>query len=357
MPESVRSGCSARAITSLWWEAEDNRSSLRIRYGKPERSPSIVKAWSDFAKVIIWDDGRAKAVITLEFRSVVHKVALSRSRIVVALQNSVHIYAFSSPPKKLSSFETADNPLGLCCLGQKLIAFPGRTHGQVQLVEVESGNVSIIPAHSTPLKALALSPDGESLATASETGTIIRTFSTSNCSKKGEFRRGVDKAVVYSLAFSPDNSLLATTSDKSTLHVFDVSRPITPSNTKGGYASSIDSSEDSNPAASNQKYGFLSRLPLLPRVFSDVYSSCSTQFSTDDADPVAISSSGTTSQPISGMPGGRAPKGVIGWLNDWTVLVIGAGRDGRWEKFMLGEDERGRRLIGRRGWKRYLGGS
>lgn len=281
---------------------------------------------------------------------------MSRSRIVVALQNSVHIYAFSSPPKKLSSFETADNPLGLCCLGQKLIAFPGRSSGQVQLVEVESGNVSIIPAHSTPLKALTLSPDGESLATASETGTIVRTFSTSNCSKKGEFRRGVDKAIVYSLAFSPDSSLLATTSDKSTLHVFDVSRPTTPSSAKIGYASSIDSSEDNHPAASNQKYGFLSKLPLLPRVFSDVYSSCSIQFSTDDTDPAAITSSSSISQSIPGIPGGRAPKGVIGWLNDWTILVVGAGRDGRWEKFMLGEDERGRRVIGRRGWKRYLGG-
>lgn len=58
--------------------------------------------------------------------------------------------------------------MGLACLGQKLLAFPGRSPGQVQLVEIETGNVSIIPAHSTPLRAMALSPDGEVLATASE---------------------------------------------------------------------------------------------------------------------------------------------------------------------------------------------
>lgn len=86
----------------------------------------------------------------------------------MALHNSVHIYAFSSPPEKLSVFETADNPLGLCCLGSKIVAFPGRTPGQVQLVELGTGNVSIIPAHSSPLRAMALSPDGEVLATASE---------------------------------------------------------------------------------------------------------------------------------------------------------------------------------------------
>lgn len=109
------------------------------------------------------------AAITLEFRTTVNRVRLSRTRIIVALQNSIHIYAFSTPPKKLSVFETADNPLGLCCLGTKVIAFPGRTPGQVQIVELDTGNVSIFPAHGSPLRAMDLSPDGEVLATASET--------------------------------------------------------------------------------------------------------------------------------------------------------------------------------------------
>lgn len=87
---------------------------------------------------------------------------------MVALLNSVHTFAFSNPPQKLSVFETTDNPLGLACLGQKLLAFPGRTMGQVQCVDLETGKVTIIPAHSTPLRAMTLSPDGEVLATASE---------------------------------------------------------------------------------------------------------------------------------------------------------------------------------------------
>ena len=120
-------------------------------------------------KVIIWDDNKQKAAITLEFRTAVNRVRLSRSRIIVALQNSIHMYAFSSPPEKLSVFETADNPLGLCCLGTKLLAFPGRTPGQVQIVEIGTGNVSIFPAHGSPLRAMDLSPDGEVLATASQT--------------------------------------------------------------------------------------------------------------------------------------------------------------------------------------------
>lgn len=118
--------------------------------------------------MVVWDDAKQKAVITLEFRTQVHRVRLSRSRIVVTLQNSIHVYAFSSPPEKLSVFETADNLYGLCCLGTQIIAFPGNAIGRVQLVEVGTGNVSIIPAHGSALRAMEMSPDGQVLATASE---------------------------------------------------------------------------------------------------------------------------------------------------------------------------------------------
>jgi WD40 repeat protein len=148
IPNSLRTRCAAFYVGRLaYFDEADSRDSLQL---------------------VIWDDVKQKAVITLEFRTSVLGVRLSKSRIVVALLNSIHIFAFSNPPQKLSVFETTDNPIGLACLGQKLLAFPGRSPGQVQIVELETGNVSIIPAHSTPLRAMALSPDGEVLATASE---------------------------------------------------------------------------------------------------------------------------------------------------------------------------------------------
>ena len=119
-------------------------------------------------QLIIWDDGKQKVAITLELRTQVYRVRLSRSKIVIALQNSIHIYEFCSPPNKLFVFETADNQRGLCCLGTNIVAFPGQTPGKVQLVELGTGNVSILPAHDTALRAMDLSADGEVLATASE---------------------------------------------------------------------------------------------------------------------------------------------------------------------------------------------
>ncbi|KAL8825071.1 MAG: hypothetical protein Q9170_007939 [Blastenia crenularia] len=316
-------------------------------------------------KVIIWDDAKQLVVVTLEFRSQVFQARLSRSQILVALLNSVSLYAFSSPPKKVSSFETADNPSGLCCLGSKIVAFPGRTPGQVQIVEIGTGNVSIIPAHGSPLKAMSLSPNGEILATASETGTLIRLFSTTNCARISELRRGVDPAAILSLAISPSNTLLAVTSDKSTLHIFDLPHSNRPTSATASRAirssspystSSIDNPSTSASTTNRTKWGILSSIPLLPRLFSDVYSFASAPIAIDDDPHAALRGTAKPAVPIPGIPGGKAKKGVIGWLDDWTLVVVGAGRDGRWEKFVLGQGEDERRWVGRQGWKRYLGG-
>ncbi len=117
--------------------------------------------------MIIWDDAKQKVAIQLPVLTAVRGVRLSRTHIVVALQNSIRVYKFQSPPDLWAAFETADNPLGLCCLTSKTLAFPGRTPGQVQLVELSTGNVSIIPAHGSSLRAIDISQDGEVLATAS----------------------------------------------------------------------------------------------------------------------------------------------------------------------------------------------
>ena len=100
----------------------------------------------------------------------------------------------------------------------------------------------------------------------------------------------------------------------------------------------------------SQKWGILGRIPLLPRVFSDVYSFASAHFEIGEEPLPGPSNPGTNSD-----SGVRPPKGVIGWTSDSSLVVVGAGRDGRWEKFIVAEGEDGRRYCVRDGWKRYLG--
>ncbi|GAB1312474.1 Phosphatidylinositol 3,5-bisphosphate-binding protein [Madurella fahalii] len=308
-------------------------------------------------KLILWDEAKGKSALDISALTPVRGVQLSKERIIVVLQNSVRVYKFAKPLSFLSAYETANNPWGLCCLSPKRIAFPGRTVGHVQLVELATGNISIIPAHSSAVKAVQLSRDGELLATASETGTLIRVFTTANCARLAELRRGIDTATIFSLAFNPSGTMLACTSDKSTLHIFDVPHPKKParqpqagrSPSGGGPGNSGGGSDGGDGRG---KWGFLSQIPLMPRVFSDVYSFASAPFEADDEGaagglPMTESTTLGTSRPA---------KGVIGWLDENTLVVIGAGKDARWEKFVVQEGEDGRRQCVREGWRRYLAG-
>ena len=189
-----------------------------------------------------------------------------------------------------------------------------------------------------------------------------------------ELRRGIDPATIFSLAFNPSATMLACTSDKSTLHIFDVPNPNRPSRptqqptalagvpgipsaANGAPETAISTTNGSNRG----KWGFLAKLPMMPRVFKDVYSFASAPFASDDG--ASSEGSSTSSRMLGGLPmsesttlgTSRPPKGIIGWLTDDVLLVVGAGADPRWEKFVVVEGPDGRRGLLRQGWKRYLG--
>lgn len=147
-------------------------------------------------------------------------------------------------------------------------------------------------------------------------------------------------------------------SDKATLHVFDLPRfsiahKETHSTDRSHRYPNTTPTPLNGEDGKKHKWGILGRIPLLPRVFSDVYSFASANFETNDDPRIGFGVGGPI--PIPGLPGGKARKGIIGWTNNSTIVVIGAGRDGRWERFILVEDEDGNRRCVRNGWKRYLG--
>lgn len=242
----------------------------------------------------------------------------------------------------------------------------------------------------------------------------------------------MDHATIFSLRFNPSGSLLACTSDKATLHIFEIAgrqpsagssaMPSSPSSdsfaphspgrlnagaertsanamawaaqrkqpdgeatSTRGYASSEAGggapsivggssavsrhassragpppSPTSATDASRGRWGILGRIPLMPRVFSDVYSSCSCPFETGDEAPptlVAGASAGLGVAEVATLGTSRPPKGVLGWLDDATVLVVGGGRDARWEKFVVTRDDQAGWGVKRDSWKRYLAGN
>ena len=95
-----------------------------------------------------------------------------------------------------------------------------RGHARVELYDARKSTV--VAAHESDLARLALSGDGSLLATASDKGTLIRVFDAHSGAQLREFRRGVDRALVYSIVFCPETKYLACSSDKGTVHVFNL---------------------------------------------------------------------------------------------------------------------------------------
>jgi len=159
-------------------------------------------------------------------------VKLNRARLVVCLEESLYIHNIRDMKVLHTIRETPPNPKGLCALSINsdncYLAYPGSTTtGEVQLFDAFNLQAKLmIPAHDSPLAAIAFNPSGSKLATASERGTVIRVFSVTDGNRLMEFRRGVKRcATVYSLAFSQDSDYLALSSSTETIHIFKLEDP------------------------------------------------------------------------------------------------------------------------------------
>ena len=208
---------------------------------------------------MLWDDNQSKCIGELKFKSDVKNVKMNKETIAVVLEDRIYVYEFSNL-KIRDAIETFKNPEGLCCLSSvkdtNVLICPDKTQGAVRVSMYDSS--STIQAHDNVLACLALSDDGQRIATASEKGTLIRIFQTSTGSKLQEVRRGADPAKIFSIAFS-SNDMLAVTSDKGTVHVFSIE----------GEGEEAQNEEDSS-ANKKSYFGFMKG--VLPTYFSSEWS-------------------------------------------------------------------------------------
>ncbi|CAG9773915.1 unnamed protein product [Ceutorhynchus assimilis] len=159
-------------------------------------------------------------------------VKLNRARLVVCLEESLYIHNIRDMRVLHTIRDTPANPTGLCALSSNsencYLGYPGSSSvGEVQIFDAMNLNAKImIHAHDSPLAALAFSPNGLRVATASEKGTVIRVFSVTDGTKLFEFRRGVKRCVSIScLSFSMCGQFLSCSSNTETIHVFKLEEP------------------------------------------------------------------------------------------------------------------------------------
>lgn len=85
----------------------------------------------------------------------------------------------------------------------------------------------------------------------------------------------------------------------------------------------------------------------MPKAFSDTYSFAVDKFMLDEPVPLGEVADG-------GVLGAAKPqKGMIGWLDEADLVVVGAGYNATWEKFTVQTRDDGRRFIERIAWKHY----
>jgi autophagy-related protein 18 len=179
-------------------------------------------------------------------------VRLNRKRLAVVLEEEIYLYDISNMGL-IYTIATSPNKSAICALSPSsercYIAYPvpkpredqgdkrpphapplstyvPTTSGEVLIFDaVTLKAVNVIEAHRSPLCCVAMNSEGTLLATASETGTIIRVFSIPNGQKLHQFRRGTYPSTIYSMSFNLSSTLLCVSSASDTVHIFRLVNP------------------------------------------------------------------------------------------------------------------------------------
>ncbi|KAK3955915.1 WD40-repeat-containing domain protein [Pseudoneurospora amorphoporcata] len=190
---------------------------------------------------------RASVICELTFPSAVLAVRLNRKRLAVVLECQIYLYDVSNM-NLVQTIDTSPNPNAICALSPSSDSCylvyprpnpredvgakaPAHLPPPSQYVPPKRGDVlvydalnlktvNVVEAHKSPLCAIALNHDGSMLATASETGTIIRVFALPQGQKLFQFRRGTVPTSIYSMSFNLSSTLLCVSSTSDTVHIF-----------------------------------------------------------------------------------------------------------------------------------------
>jgi WD40 repeat protein len=109
-----------------------------------------------------------------------------------------------------------------------ILACPALEVGTFLLVFINSDKQRRVPAHQSRsihlfilvLSAIAITLNGDKVATSSEKGQNIRIFSVETGDMIQEFRRGNEYAMIYSMSFSKGGNWLSCSSDSNIIHIF-----------------------------------------------------------------------------------------------------------------------------------------
>ena len=184
----------------------------------------------DENKVIIWDDSTCKISAEIAVTYNIQNIKLKRTKIFIIGETIIDVFSFGNNYLKIDSINTCQNKNGIfgICLDPKtnIISYPIDI-GKISIKDYDikkddNFQVKEIKAHQSEIMALVINFDGSLLASASKQGTIIRIYQTTDCTLIQELRRGSKSSDIYNLVFDFKSQYIACSSNKGTIHIFNV---------------------------------------------------------------------------------------------------------------------------------------
>ncbi|KAH6620729.1 WD40-repeat-containing domain protein [Chaetomium sp. MPI-SDFR-AT-0129] len=234
-------------------------------------STSLVALVRSPRHLVVQNTKRGSVICELTFPTAVLAVRLNRRRMAVVLEQEIYVYDIGNM-SLLHTIATSPNPNAIFALSpsseRSYMAYPlpkpredqggarpahapppsvfvPPTSGEVIIYDTIVGKaVNVIEAHRSPLCCVALNSEGTRVATASETGTIVRVFSVPDGQKLYQFRRGTIPSTIYHMSFNLSSTLLCVSSTTETVHIF---RLVTPQHANAAGSSLSETDAAGNP--------------------------------------------------------------------------------------------------------------
>ena len=181
-------------------------------------------------KVILWDELNQKVENQLIVSNNIKNIKIKRTKIFIIEENNILVFTLGNY-ENIDSLKTFTNKIGIFGISLdpkiNMISYPSPDAGKIITKDYDNkieGDfiVSEINAHKNEIIALVMNYDGSLIASASERGTIIKIFKSKDGSLLQELRRGTEPAEIYSLAFDFKSRFIACSSNKGTVHIFNI---------------------------------------------------------------------------------------------------------------------------------------
>lgn len=203
-------------------------------------------------KVTIWDDITQGPIGLQSFKEEIVKTKIKTDKLFIVTNTRIHILDMSTFEEIEQYVFYEGNTLGnngninMISLSSDptntVLAWPSTKDnemGKTNIKLYESNRYYTINCHKNNLQCIALNNKGTILATASNKGTLIRLFETSTGKLIQELRRGSTVATIQFITFSPNSKYLCVSSDRDSIHIFEIKDPNNPKVTTVNQSSSL----------------------------------------------------------------------------------------------------------------------